>query len=92
MSKTAWEKQQDEIREIQIENAKERIVHLPDEVHTDVVVSKFDEKSGQDKSEKVGEIHVLGGRAHVKVDAEFSLDDLQVFSQQVEKAYQAVQV
>lgn len=91
MSKTAWEKQQDEIREIQAENAKERMVHLPDELHTDVVKADED-KDGLPVSKKVGEIHVLGGRAHVKVDAEFSQDDLLVFSQQVQKAYQAVQV
>jgi hypothetical protein len=42
--------------------------------------------------EKTGEIHVVGGKAFISVDGEFSQEDLSAFSQQVQKAFQAVQV
>ena len=66
-------------------------MHRPAEVHEDVVVDGRD-KDGNPKVEKKGELHVSGGRAFIKVNGEFSQDDLAVFVQQVQKAFQAVQV
>lgn len=91
MSKATWEKDRDEVRELQERNALNRLANGPAEVHEDVVVSSED-KHGEPQSDKKGELHVFGGKAYVKVDAEFSQADLQVFSQQIAKAAQAVQV
>lgn len=90
-SKSARERHEEEVREIQLRNHEDRLVHRPAEVHEDVVVDGRD-KDGNPKVEKKGELHVSGGRAFIKVNGEFSQDDLAVFVQQVQKAFQAVQV
>lgn len=91
-TKTDREKHEDDLREIQEDNDRRRRESTrPAEIHTEVVVG-VEDKDGEPAAKKVGEVHVFGGVAYVKVDAEFSKDDLLVFSQQIAKASQAVQV
>jgi hypothetical protein len=91
MSKTAYEKHEDEVREIQLRNHEDRLVHRPAEVHQDVVVDALD-KDGEPTVEKVGEIHVVGGKAFIEVKGEFGRQDLPTLANLINTAVQAVQV
>src|SRR5688500_1034358 len=79
-----------EMLEVQEANADRRAAAgRPAEVHADVVVADVD-KDGEPVSKKVGELHAFGGKVYVQVDGEFSRDDVFVFSQQLESAFQTV--
>src|SRR5688500_13571066 len=61
----------------------------PAEAQVEVADADAD-KDGEPVSKKVGELHAFGGKVYVQVDGEFSRDDVFVFSQQLESAFQTV--
>jgi hypothetical protein len=84
-SKTAREKDQEDLREVQEASGVRRITHIPTELHVEVPA-----QSGGGK-DKVVEVHAFGGKVYIDSHGEAVLDvtDLHTFVETLKAAQAA---